>query len=177
VLTHAPVLHTWASAQRLLQPPQWAPLEAVSTHAPSQSVCPTGHTQRPPEHAVPTGHATPQPPQLPLSDAVSVQPSLHIERGAAQPVTSVQRLAMHTCVEVQRSPQPPQCDSSVRVSRQKAPQRVSPCGHPTVAASAAPGHTLLGQKAQSSVLHADDAASATTSAARTSALTAPPRGR
>ncbi len=89
---HVPPPQTWPAAQARLHAPQCAPLVCGSTHVPPQSDCPTGHTQRPPEHAVPSGHAAPHPPQLALSDAVSMQFSPHIERGAAQPVTSVQRL-------------------------------------------------------------------------------------
>ena len=58
----------------------------MSRHAPAQSVCPGGHTQRPLTQLWPTGHARPHAPQWALSEVVArSQPLVVFRSQSAKP--------------------------------------------------------------------------------------------
>src|SRR5437763_11729828 len=70
MLTQAPLTHM--PLQAWLQPPQWAALVIVSTHAFEHSICPAAeHPQTPPLQTDPAGHALPHEPQLSALPRVS----------------------------------------------------------------------------------------------------------
>jgi len=70
-LLHAPELMFGSSVQSLPQPPQWALSMLVSTHLPSHTISPAGHSHAPPLHVAPIGHSVPQPPQCDVLVLVS----------------------------------------------------------------------------------------------------------
>lgn len=136
VLMHVELLHACPAPHARPQPPQLAPSDAMLTHDEPHRVAPTGHTHTPAEHAVPAGQAFPQLPQLVGSDEVSLQRAPHIMRGEVQPDTVWHLPPMQICDGEHRVLHAPQLASSVVVSRQKAPQRVNPPGHPAGCTSA-----------------------------------------
>jgi hypothetical protein len=73
-----PLKHCKLPPHAALHEPQLEVSDVVSTHPPSQSLCPEGHaeTHLPLEQTSPVGHAVPHEPQLLVSVLRSVQPLL-----------------------------------------------------------------------------------------------------
>jgi hypothetical protein len=125
MLTHAPLTH-WP-LQAWLQPPQWAVLVIVSTHAFEQSIWPAVEQPHTPAlQTDPAGHALPQAPQLSALLIVSTQaPPVHWVSPPAQ--LAWHELPLHTCPDAHLLPQVPQLFASAGMHA--PPHASSPAVH------------------------------------------------